>query len=163
MSNTTVFAGKLAQAGEDPDTNGSASVNAEDAEVTVLGTVTAVYGGGKAVGRDAESLTGHCAIDILGTVQRAVYGGGSAIDGGYTLSEDVEIHLAPEAKITGNIYCGGYAEIIKGTGMPDEPSSFSEVTSVTIRNEADFPTEHIFENGIYEAGGDGFVDTVQYQ
>ncbi len=163
MSNTTVFAGKLVSAREGealdaPDHTGGTD---ENAGITVAGTVASVYCGGKAVGRDTESVLDRCEVDISGTVQRAVYGGGYAVDSGYTLTDEVLISIAQGSRITGNIYCGGYAENIREAD--NAPYSFSEVTSAVVRNEADFSGDHILEYGLYGTGGDGFVGSVSYE
>ena len=77
----------------------------------VIGTVTYVYAGGKAIGDAAESIVLDSSLEIAGTVQRAVYGGGASINGAYTFVDLARIHIAPTGNVTGNLYSGGYAEL----------------------------------------------------
>lgn len=122
LSNTSVYAGKFIQ----NETNGGAEGGervrtvTENASVTILGSVPYVYGGGKAIGDAAEEVVNQSEIKVSGTVQRAVYGGGAAINGAYSLVENVSVYLAPEAKVSGNIYCGGYAEVTEEKGGTGE-------------------------------------------
>ena len=113
MPNSTVYAGKLVrnETGGNANPDNRVSLFDEHAEVTILGTVTYVYAGGKAVGDAAESLVMDSSVDIIGTVQRAVYGGGASINGAYTLVDLARIRIAPTGNVTGNLYSGGYAEI----------------------------------------------------
>ena len=119
---TGIYAGKLVKnetGGNATDAN-RISVTAETAKLTILGRVQFVYGGGKAVGDAAESLVGSSEIEIEGLVENAVFGGGSAVNSGHTAVGDVRIHIAPEAAVNQNIYCGGHAEITQDKGLSPE-------------------------------------------
>ena len=164
MTNLNLYAGKRIQieTEEDAEIYHTKSVSAPTAGITILGTVQNVYAGGQAVGNGTESLVGHCELDIRGTVQRSVFGGGMAINSAYTSVDDVIIRIGPDAKIAANIYLGGYSEINKEKGVFD-PNSLSEVKAVTIVNEGEFSRDHIFEYGLTGADGSYAIGTVIYQ
>ena len=113
LLNTAVYAGKLVrnETGGNANPDNRISLIDEHAEITVLGTVTYVYAGGKAIGDAAESIVLDSSLEIAGTVQRAVYGGGASINGAYTFVDLARIHIAPTGNVTGNLYSGGYAEL----------------------------------------------------
>lgn len=113
MPNSAVYAGRIVrnETGGHASPDNRISLTDEHAEVTILGTVTYVYAGGKAIGDAAESLVTDSNLEIAGTVQRAVYGGGASINGAYTFVDTARIHVTPTGNIIGNIYSGGYAEI----------------------------------------------------
>ena len=154
LTNANVYAGCLLQVETDEEAAQDArrSVSVEEAKVTVLGSVGNLYAGGRAAGSGIGSLVGRCELDIRGTVQRTVYGGGTAINSGHTAVAETVIRLGPEAKVNANIYCGGYAEITKEKGIY-EAESLSEVGTVTVIDEGNFDPEHIFPNGLTGAGG----------
>ena len=154
LTNANVYAGCLLQAETEEDAvqDPRKSISVDEAKVTVLGTVGNLYAGGRAAGSGIGSLVGRCELDIQGTVQRNVYGGGTAINSGHTAVAETLIRLGPEAKVNANIYCGGYAEITKEKGIY-EADSLSEVGTVTVIDEGNFDPEHIFPHGLNGAGG----------
>ena len=162
LTNANVYAGCLLQVETEEDAvqDPRKSVSADGAKVTVLGTVGNLYAGGRAAGSGIESLVSRCELDIQGTVQRNVYGGGTAINSGHTAVSETLIRLGPEAKVNANIYCGGYAEITKEKGIY-EADSLSEVGTVTIIDEGDFDPEHIFPHGLNGAGGVSTVEKIK--
>ena len=164
MTNTNVYAGKNLQieTEEDLALYKVKSVSADSAQITLLGTAANIYAGGRAVGNGIESLVGFCELDIRGTVQRSVYGGGTAINSAHTSVGQTVIRLGPDAKVNANIYCGGYAEITKEKGY-NEPDSLSEVKAVTIIDTGNFDREHIFDNGLNGFGGVSTVGSVSFQ
>lgn len=154
MTNANVYAGCPLQVETEEDAvqDPRKSVSVDEAKVTVLGTVGNLYAGGRAAGSRIGSLVGRCELDIQGTVQRNVYGGGTAINSGHAAVGETLIRLGPDAKVNANIYCGGYAEITKEKGIY-EADSLSEVGTVTIIDEGNFDPEHIFPHGLNGAGG----------
>ena len=162
LTNANVYAGCLLQSetGEDAMQDPRKSVSVDEAKVTVLGSVGNLYAGGRAAGSGIESLVGRCELDIQGTVQRNVFGGGTAINSGHTGVGETLIRLGPEAKVNANIYCGGYAEITKEKGI-HEAESLSEAGTVTIIDGGNFDPEHIFPHGLNGAGGVSTVEKVK--
>lgn len=154
LTNSNLYAGCSLQAetAEEAAQLKTKTVSAEHAQVTVLGSVGNLYAGGRAAGSGIESLVGQCELDIRGTVQRTLYGGGTAINGGHASVGETVIRLGPEAKVNANIYCGGYAEITREKDFR-EAESLSEVGTVTILDEGSFDREHIFEQGLNGFGG----------
>ena len=164
MTNTNVYAGKNLQIETEEDfaLYKVKSVSADTAKITLLGTTANIYAGGRAVGNGIESLVGFCELDIRGTVQRSVYGGGTAINSAHTSVGQTVIRLGPDAKVNANIYCGGYAEITKEKGY-NEPDSISDVKAVTIIHTGNFDREHIFDYGLNGFGGVSKVGSVSFQ
>ena len=164
LTNTNLYAGKLVQAETEADEKQYQEKNAaaESGMITILGTAANVFAGGRAIGPGSESMVGKCLINIQGTVQQSVYGGGTAINGARTIVDETVIEIGPAAKINANIYCGGTAEFSREKGINEE-DSFSEVKSVTIRNNGEFNSDHIFEQGSNTYGGVSAIGSVFYQ
>ena len=138
MQNVSVYAGKQVNNA----VNSSRSIQrsgetVENGKITLLGSVDFLYAGGKASGNAADSIVEESTLDIQGTVTRSVYGGGNAVDGGYSMVGKVYIHLAPEGMVNGNIYSGGYAEISSGAVRGEALSCFDTAAECMVWGSAE--------------------------